>query len=196
MITDDIVTAYRRGKWALIIRGLIAIAVGVVIVARPLESVAAFALVVAIWALFEGIVNIVRAFELKSVTTHWWVMLLSGIISGAFGVAAIYYYPVLSLTFAVLWTAWWLITSGVVGIYASVQEKKLDLPWGWTLTFGIVSLAGGVVAFFYPGMTLVALMGMLSAFGIISGIVMLIAAAKLQSFEHHVHGAMHGAARA
>jgi uncharacterized membrane protein HdeD (DUF308 family) len=190
MITDDIVSAYNRGKWALIIRGVLGIALGVVIFTRPLASVAAFALVVAIWALSDGIVSIVHAFELRPVLTHWWALLLSGLVSVAFGVAALYFYPVLSLTFAVVWTAWWLISAGVLAIYASVQERKIDVPWGWTLTFGIIALAAGVLAIMYPGITLATLMGTMGTFGIVGGIAMLVGAGKLQSFQHDVKRAI------
>ncbi|HEX2778703.1 MAG TPA: DUF308 domain-containing protein [Gemmatimonadaceae bacterium] len=190
MITDDIVAAYRHGKWALILRGLFGIALGVFILARPLASVAAFALVIAIWALFDGIVNIVHSFDLRSVASHWWVMLLSGIVSVGFGVAALYYYPTLSLAFAVVWTAWWLITAGGIAIYLAVQERRADVSWGWTLTFGLIALAAGVLAIMYPGVTLAWLMGMIAAFGIVGGIVMLVGAGKMQSFEHDVSRAM------
>src|SRR5690348_13026255 len=97
MITDDIKSAYNRGKWALVIRGLLGIAVGIFIIARPLESVAAFALVIAFWSLADGIVSIVHAIDLRSVIPHWWGLLLGGIVSVIFGIAAFYLYPGLSL---------------------------------------------------------------------------------------------------
>lgn len=196
MITDDIVTVYRRSKWALVLRGLLGIALGIVIFTRPLASVAAFALVIAIWAIFDGIVNIVRAFDLRPVASHWSVLLVSGIVSALFGAAALYYYPGMSLTFAVLWTAWWLITAGAFAIYVAVQERKAELAWGWTLAFGIIALAAGVLAIMYPAVTLAALMGMLAAFGIISGVVMLVGAGKMQSFEHDVSKVMRTPSRA
>lgn len=196
MITDDIVAAYNRGKWALIVRGLLGIALGVVIFTRPLASVAAFALVVAVWALTDGIVSIVHAFDLKKVVSHWWVLLLTGLVSVAFGVLALYDYPILSLTFAVVWAAWWLISAGVLGIYVAVQERKAELPWGWTLTFGIIALAAGVLAIVYPGITLAALMGTLATFGIVGGIAMLVGAGKMQSFQDDVRGAMQTPSRA
>ena len=186
MITDDIVAAYNRGKWALIVRGLLGIALGIVIFTRPLASVAAFALVVALWALSDGIVSIVHAFDVRKVAPHWWVLLLTGLVSVAFGVTALYDYPVLSLTFAVVWTAWWLISAGVLAIYVAVQERKAEVPWGWTLTFGIIALVAGVLAMVYPGITLAALMGTIATFGIVGGIAMLVGAGKMQSFQHDV----------
>ena len=196
MVTDDIKAAYNRGKWALIVRGLLGIALGVVIFTKPLASVAAFALVVAIWALADGLVSIVHAFDLRKVATHWWVMLLSGLVSVAFGVFALYDYPILSLTFAVVWTAWWLITAGLLGIYTAVQERKAELPWGWTLTFGIIALAAGVLAIVYPGITLAALMGTIATFGIVGGIAMLVGAGKMQSLQHDVRDALGTPSRA
>lgn len=196
MITDDIVAAYNRGKWALIVRGLLGIALGVVIFTRPLASVAAFALVVALWALSDGIVSIVHAFDVRKVAPHWWALLLTGLVSVAFGATALYDYPMLSLTFAVVWTAWWLISAGVLAIYVSVQERKADVPSGWTLTFGVIALAAGVLAIVYPGITLATLMGTIGTFGIVGGIAMLVGAGKMQSFQHDVSSAIRNPSRA
>jgi uncharacterized membrane protein HdeD (DUF308 family) len=189
MLTDALVSAYHRSKWALFIRGLLGIALGVFILVRPLDSVAAFALVIAIWALVDGIVSIVHALDLRSVIAHWGLLLLAGIVSVLFGIAALYYYPGLSLTFAVMWAAWWLITGGALGVYVALQERKAELPWGWTLTSGIIAIAFGILAMLYPAITLAALMAVIAAFGIIVGIAMLIAAGKMQSFEHDVRHA-------
>src|SRR5437879_12921421 len=104
---DDVKRMYRLTWWALMLRGLLSLAVGVFIFARPLESVAAFALVIAWWALFTGLVNIVHAIQLKPVMRHWWVLLLSGLIGVGFGIAALLYYPTLPLSFAVLRAALW-----------------------------------------------------------------------------------------
>src|SRR5438093_1441011 len=103
---DDLKRGYRLGWWALFLRGLVGLAVGVFILARPLDSVAAFALVIAFWAIFNGLTTTVHAFELRPVAPHWWVLLISGLVGVAFGVAALYYYPGLSLTFAVVLVAW------------------------------------------------------------------------------------------
>src|SRR4029078_206065 len=140
-------------------------------------------LVIAVWALADGIVSIVHAFELRAVISHWGIMLLSGIVSVFFGLAALYYYPALSLTFAVMWTAWWLMTAGALGIYVALQQRSAELPWGWTLTSAIIAIGSARLAIMSPAITLATLMGILAAFGIISGVAMLVAGAKMQSFE-------------
>ena len=178
---DDLKRVYRRTWWALMLRGLLGLAVGVFIIARPLDSVAAFALVIAFWALFTGIVDIVHAFELKSVMQHWWVVLLVGLVSAGFGVAALIYYPGLSLSFAVVLVAWWLLLTGILGIYAGVQQKKLGVQWGWTVAFGVLSLLAGVFAVMAPPATLAAIMGLIAGFAIVSGIALIFGAFKMRS---------------
>ena len=135
-----------------------------------MNSVVALALVIAFWSLFDGIVNIVRSFDLRGFVQHWWVMLLGGIVGVAFGIAALYYFPGLSLTFAVVWTAYWLTVSGVIAAYIAWQERSAGLSWGWTMAFAVLAIAAGVIAFMNPQATLAWLLGVLAGFAIISGV--------------------------
>src|SRR2546429_9285593 len=138
-VLDDLKRVFNRAWWALLLRGLVALTVGVFIFARPLDSVAAFALVIAWWALFSGFVNIVHAFQLKPVMNHWWVLLLSGLVGVGFGIAALVYYPGLSLSFAVVFVAWWLMVTGILGGYGAVLEKRLGMQGGWAAGVGVLS---------------------------------------------------------
>ena len=186
MLTDTLKKAFQRTWWALVIRGALAVTVGVLIFVKPLDSVAVFALVIAIWALANGITEIVYAIDLRAVFTSWWMLLLGGLVSAGFGVAAFYYYPALSLAFAVAWVSFWLSFSGIFGIAVAVQQKKLDLPWGWTLTWGLICIAGGIAALVSPPATLVAIMGFMAGIAIISGITLLIAAFRLRSMASDI----------
>jgi uncharacterized membrane protein HdeD (DUF308 family) len=194
MAQSDISQAVKRVWWALVIRGALAIILGVFIIARPFESVAAFALVIAIWAFFSGVVQIVHAIDLRPVFSQWWLMLLSGLVSVAFGVAAINYYPVLSLSFAVLWAAWWLLVTGGLAIYLAMQERRLGLPWGWTFVFGFSGIVTSVLAFMNPPATLGAIMGLIAGFAIVSGVVLLVGAYKLATAKEQITATL-GAAR-
>jgi len=194
MASDLIQSAYRRTWWALVLRGLFGIALGAIILWRPVESIASFALVIALWASFSGVVQIVHAMDLREVFPQWWVMLLGGLVSVAFGAAAVYYYPVLSLTFAVVWAAWWLLFTGVVGIYIAMQERSLGMPWGWTFVFGLSGIVTSALAFMNPPATLGAIMGLIAAFAIVSGVVLLVGAYKLSTAKDRISAAI-GAAR-
>jgi len=181
MASDLLKSAYRRTWWSLVLRGILSIAVGVIILWRPAESIAALALLIAIWALVSGLVQIVHAFDLRAVFSQWWVTLVSGLVGVGFGIAALYFYPGLSLTFAVVWTTWWLLFTGGLAVYLAIQERRLGLSWGWTMTFGIVSVAAAVIAAMYPLGTLAAVMGFIAAYSFVGGVVLLVGAFKLAS---------------
>jgi uncharacterized membrane protein HdeD (DUF308 family) len=105
----------------------------------------------------------------------------------------LYYYPVLSLTFAVVWATWWLFLTGAFAIYAAIVERRLGVSWGWTLALGIVSIIAGVLALMNPPVTLAAIMGLIAGFAIVSGVVLLIGAFRLTSAKHEVTSAMRSA---
>lgn len=196
MALDAVHHLYSRARWALLLRGLIALAVGILILVRPLESVAAFALLVAIWAIVIGMTQIVDSIEARAILPHWWLLLLSGVVSLVFGIAALYYYPALSLTFAVLWVSYWLLVTGAIGIYTAIMERRMGVAWGWTLTFGIISVLAGIYAIMVPPATLAAIMGLIAAFAIIIGIAALAAFFHLGSVHARITNATGTAAHA
>jgi len=183
MDSGVISSVYRRLWWGLMLRGLFAVALGAVILWRPLDSIASFALVIAIWALFSGFVEILHAVELRRVFSKWWVGLIGGLISVGFGAAAFYFYPQLSLAFAVIWAAWWFFFTGAAAVMVAATQRRLDMSWGWTLTFGILALAAGVLALMNPPATLAAIMAFISTFALLSGVVLIITAFRLSALK-------------
>lgn len=181
---DDVKRLYRLTWWALMLRGLLSLAVGIFIFVRPLDSVAAFALVIAFWALFLGCVDIVHAFQLRGVMQHWLVLLLAGLVGVGFGIAALVYYPTLALTFAVVWAAWWLLVTGLLGLYVALQLRRLRMDWVWPMVFGVLGVVAGVFALLSPPATLAAIMGLIAAFAIVGGIVSIGGAFKLRAIVH------------
>jgi len=192
MASDMIRAVYQRTWWALVLRGILAIAIGVFILWRPMDSIASFALVIALYALFSGSVQIVHAFQLRQLLSHWWVLLVSGLVGVLFGIAAIYYYPGLSLAYAVVLVTWWLFLTGALAIYAAVMERRLGMSWGWTMAFGIVAILVGLLAIMNPPATLAAIMGLIAGFALVSGVVLLIGAFKLSSAKSEITDALHG----
>ncbi len=173
MMSDALQRGYTHARWGLLLRGLIALALGIFIIARPIISAAAFALVIAIWALIIGISEVANAIEARATLPHWWLVLLAGLVSIAFSVAAFANYPGLSLAFAVIWTAWWLLVSGFFAIYVAIQERRLQAPWGWTFVFGILGVVAGIYAIMTPGVTLAAMLVLIATFAILGGIFLL-----------------------
>ena len=188
MLAEELKQSFHRTWWALVIRGLLAIALGVFILVKPLESVAAFALLIAFWAIASGITDIVHGFEVQSFFHSWWMLTLGGVVSVGFGIAALYYYPALSLAFAVTWVCYWLLTTGIIAIAGALMQRRAGLPWGWLALWGVVCMAASIEALVMPPATLAVIMSIIAAFAIVSGVVLLVGAfmirSKLTSLTH------------
>lgn len=183
-VLDDSQRAYHRTWWALMLNGLLALAVGILIAVRPLDSVAAFALVIALWALFTGFVDIVRALELRAALKNWWLFLIAGLVAVGFGILAMVDYPILSLAFAVAFVSWWLLLIGLLELYKSHRLRRSGLHWSWHAVFGTVCIAAALVALIVPSLTLTAMMGLIALVGIISGIALIAGAVVLRLAVH------------
>jgi uncharacterized membrane protein HdeD (DUF308 family) len=191
LMTDmhhDLTHAFRRARWGLILRGLLALAFGIFALFRPLQTVAILALVVAFWATFSGIVMIVNAFDLRDTAKHWWLMLAAGVISVVFGAAAFVMFPTLSLAFLVLWTVWWLLSGGVLEISTSIQEKRAGWPWAWHMIFGVLLLLASAFALLNPPATLAALTIWLGIAALVIGGMLLAVAVSTRKIERRAMG--------
>ena len=71
--------------WKLILGALYLFA-GIVVVARPLEGVLAFTLVLGITIFVQGIIQVSIAFQLRRISPNWIWMLVSGLIGIIFGI--------------------------------------------------------------------------------------------------------------
>src|SRR5579871_6315905 len=131
MLGQELKQEFHRLRWSLAVRGLLSIAIGILILVKPLDSVAALALLIAFWALFSGITEIVHAIEIRRFLRSWWMLLLGGIVSVAFGIAAIYFYPGLSLLYAVTLVSLWFLMTGALGLSTVLQHRQVDGPWAW-----------------------------------------------------------------
>jgi uncharacterized membrane protein HdeD (DUF308 family) len=111
---------------------------------------------------------------LRTMSEHWWVVLLRGILGILFGVMA-YAWP--SLTVLILITIWgaYALVDGVVELVAGIRGK-----WGSLILLGLLGIAAGIIAFLRPGLTAVALLWVLAFWAIVAGVMQISAAIRLR----------------
>lgn len=180
---DDASRSSSRARWKPILRGLLAIALGIFVLVRPHGTVRIVALVIAIWVLCSGIVAIVHAFDLRRFARHWWLVLTSGIIGVVFGLVAISRYPELSIAFIVLWVSLWLLASGVVELATAVQHRRVGWAWRSHLLVGMASITAGTFALVARPGTLIALTMWIGISAIAIGVFLLMETAGSRDFH-------------
>lgn len=99
-------------QWALLIEGVIGIIAGIVTFAWPAITAIALLYVIAFWAIFTGIFEIVAGIHLRKAITNEWLLLLMGALSLLFGVL-ILFAPGVGALAIVLWIGAYALVFGI-----------------------------------------------------------------------------------
>src|SRR5262249_10174086 len=90
---------------------------------------------------------------LRALADNWWVLLLRGIASVAFGCLAFVWPGLTLLTLTFLWGGC-AGADGVFALWAAVSGQGGDMaPRWWLAVVGITGTLAGVLTFVWPGMT-------------------------------------------
>ncbi len=125
----NIVAAFRRTGaeqvpwWALLIAGVISIAAGVLAFAIPGITAVALLILIAAWAVATGILEIIAAIRLRKQISGEWVLVVSGLLSIAFGVL-MFLFPRAGALAVVIWIGAYAIVLGILMIALGLRLRK------------------------------------------------------------------------
>src|SRR5688500_1132501 len=114
-------------------------------------------------------------------TRNWWAIALRGVAAIIFGLLT-FVMPGITLAALVLLFGAYAIVDGVFNLVAVArgQAGERDEPRWLLVLEGIVSIAAGLVAFLWPGLTALALVYLIGAWAIVKGVLEVIAAVRLR----------------
>jgi uncharacterized membrane protein HdeD (DUF308 family) len=108
---------------------------------------------------------------------HWWVVALRGLAAIIFGILA-FIWPGITLTVLILFYGAYAIVDGLLALYVAIRSGGQQR--GALLLEGIIGIAAGLVAFLWPSITALALVYVIAAWAILTGVVEVIAAVRLR----------------
>jgi uncharacterized membrane protein HdeD (DUF308 family) len=108
---------------------------------------------------------------------HWWVVALRGLAAIVFGILA-FIWPGITLAVLILFFGAYAIVDGALGLYAAFRSRGQHV-WASVLE-GILGIAAGLIAFFWPGITALALLIVIAVWAILTGVMEVIAAVELR----------------
>ena len=163
--------ALARNWWALVIRGVIAVAFGVAALAAPGVVAAVLVLVFGAYALVDGVFAIVAAVLALGRHERWGLLLLEGVVGIAAGIAA-WTFPALAIVVFITLLAVWAVITGALMLAAAFQ---LDLDHGnWMIGLGgLVSILWGVLLWTSPIVGAWVLTIWFGAYALLFGIAMI-----------------------
>lgn len=169
--------------WLLLLRGLAAVAFGVLAFVWPGLTLVALTLVWGAFALADGILALWSAFAARGgeTGTRWWLA-LGGVVSILAGLVAFFYTGMTALVLLMFIAAWAIVIGGIL-IWGAIELwKALDDAWLLVLN-GVLAIAFGVLLFAQPGAGALAVVWMIGWFAIVFGILHIALAFRLKRLQ-------------
>ena len=169
--------------WLLLLRGLAAIAFGVIAFFWPGITLVALTYLWGAYAIADGIIAIGAAFSASGgdAGPRWWLG-LSGVVSILAGIVAFAYTGMTALVL-LMFIAVWAIVIGVLQLYAASQLRKvIDNEW-WLILSGLLSIAFGAVLIAWPGTGALAVIWTIAWFAVFFGCMFIGLAFELKKFK-------------
>lgn len=110
---------------------------------------------------------------------NWWMLLVRGIIAIVFGVL-LWFLPEISLVTLVLLFGIYVLADGILGIWTAFTGRKRHEDWWVLLLWGVVGVGIGLLTFFVPRLTALALLFYIAIWAIATGILEIVAAIRLR----------------
>ncbi len=172
--------ALARHWWATVLRGVVAIGIGILAWYRPDIFWASLVLVFGVYAVVDGAFAIVAA--IKAGTRDRAFHLFEGLLGIAVGVT-IFLYPDQAGTAIVLVIGLWAIATGVVEIVSAVRLRR-EIEDEWLLGLGgVLSVTLGAILIVRPQFGQVTTTYVLGTYGLIFGVVLVMLGLRLRRFR-------------
>jgi uncharacterized membrane protein HdeD (DUF308 family) len=171
-----------QGIWSsAVVSGLLAVVLGVVILAWPGPSILVTSGVFGAYLVISGVAMVVLGFSFPAPAASRFLSVISGVASVVLGVLAFKHF---GEGYAVLLLAIWIgvgfIVRGVTALATAIADKQFP-GRGWAIFFGIVSVLAGFIVLAYPFDSIVTLAFVAGIWLVVLGVIEVISGFGMRS---------------
>jgi uncharacterized membrane protein HdeD (DUF308 family) len=167
--------------WAFAIRGVLAIAFGVIALLMPLITLLSLVLLFSAWAVVSGALSVVTGLRGTPQRRRDWWMVATGVVSIIAGVLALLWPDITALVLLIFIGAWAVVT-GAMEVLTAYQLRDRIRGELLLAINGVLSIAFGVFVLIFPGPGALAVVWLIGAYAIFSGAVLLTLGVRL--YQH------------
>jgi len=154
--------------------GLLSLALGVVVLVWPGQSVVAAAAVFGVYLLASGIAQVIAAFTVHVPASSRVLLFLSGALSVALGVYAFHDFKNGAAVWVLAaWIGLGFLFQGVAVTVLAINHKELP-ERGWYIFAGVLSVLAGIVVIALPISSIVVLAIVVGAWLVVIGITQIV----------------------
>ena len=163
--------------WAFVVRGLVALAIGILAFVQPGATLVALVAVFAAYAIVDGVLAIAAGVTVESGPR--WMFIVGGILGIVVGLLTINRPDVTAIALVLL-IGVWAIATGVTEVAAAYQFRQvLENEWLVALS-GVISVVFGVFLIVAPGDGIFAVLWIIGFYAILAGITYLAVGIRLR----------------
>ena len=182
VIASAVLGRLAENWWLLLLRGLAAIAFGVIAFFWPGITLVALTYLWGAYVLVDGVIALWAALTASGDGGPRWWLGLSGVVSILAGLVAFAYTGITALVLLML-IAVWAIVIGAVQLYAAVRLwNVIENAW-WLILSGLIAIAFGAVLIAWPGTGALAVIWTIAWYAVFFGCMLIGVAFELKRFK-------------
>lgn len=175
-------TVLSRNWWVVVLRGALAVLFGIAALLWPQLTLRVLVVVFGVYALADGLFEVVTAFSDRKTFDGWWLFLVEGLVTVAAGVVAILWPAITALVLLYVIAAWAIIT-GLFKVVAALRLRR-EIEGEWLLVVsGLLSVVFGILIAFQPGAGALALVWLIGAYAILFGVLVIALGFRLRGWR-------------
>jgi uncharacterized membrane protein HdeD (DUF308 family) len=169
--------------WAFLMRGILAIGIGLLFLLRPRPALMLLVLAFGVWVFIDGMLSIGAAIEGRGSWRLW----LSGIAGIGVGLLTLMR-PGITATFLYIAVGVWAIVRGVSELSAATRPRGGVEGEGWLVLSGLLSIGLGLLVIFMPHIGAPVLAWLIGLYGLADGLVMVGLSLRIRHVGELVEG--------
>lgn len=172
-----------RWWWTFVVRGVLAIAFGVLAFLTPAWGIAILVGLFAAWAFIDGAGSLVAGWSGRARDRNWWLEILEGVVSIAAGVIALLFPLDVVAEVLVLIVAAWAIVTGAFEIFMAIRLRERIEGEVWLGLAGVASILFGAILLLFPGAGALSLVWLIGSFAIAFGFFLVMLGWRLRGIH-------------
>jgi uncharacterized membrane protein HdeD (DUF308 family) len=171
---------YLGENWGWIaLRGVAAVLFGVVAIGMPGITLATLVILWGAYAVVDGLLAMIAAFRVRDQGRPLWSLLVSGLLGVVAGVLTFRWPGVTALALLTVIAAWAIVIGFFQIVTAIRLRKAIEGEWALGIS-GALSVIFGVLMVMSPGAGALAVVGIIAAYAIMFGILLIVLGFRLR----------------
>lgn len=164
------------------LRGVMAVIFALLAFIWPAITLSVLVVFLGAYLFVDGLFTLVYGFQVLKKDSHWWVLVLEGLLGMAAGMVALFM-PAITAVFLVTLIAIWAVVTGILEIILAIRLRK-EITNEWMLAIaGVFSVIFGILLIAQPIAGVVVIAWWLGIYALFFGVFLVSVGLRLKKIK-------------